>query len=78
MSEARKTKEELIALMDTCPPFGSRWRHKTSGVLVTVTYYCLLEETCEPVVCYLHDGIRWCRSLGVFRDRFEPIEKGGA
>jgi hypothetical protein len=48
----KKTDEELMVRLASCPKAGSRWRHYKSGKIYYVQCAAISEATQEPLVVY--------------------------
>lgn len=64
-------------LRKRCPPAGSRWRHRKTGVVYAVSTGCVTGATLTPAVLYYPaaaGGLGWVRPLDEFLDgRFERV-----
>lgn len=71
---AKKTKAELLALLEGCPELTTHWRHRATGKECYVIGKALLEATQTPLVVYVgENNVRWARPLDVFLERFEEV-----
>lgn len=64
----RLTDDQLLEIMERCPPFNATYRHSESGRDVVVLGGAIDEATLEPVVYYRHTAspVRFVRSLADF------------
>ena len=69
----RKTKDELLVLLDKCPQIINWYRHKKSGAEVITWGRAIIEATGEPAVIYAHGNIMWVRPLAEFLAKFERV-----
>lgn len=72
-NQPKKPFEELRNLLDTCPPFGSLWRHYKTGALYGVYGSAIAEATQEPMVIYmpLEAGVMFTRPLREWNELVE-------